>query len=159
MYGKFITINYIVCVRLYLPLRSLVANSVSCRRAIYPNFMWFLFVYIFIHICIHARNYRVIAWRHLLHWSKLSAINDSFSHIAFSISITFERILYMRNNTIYIYTACIKTLNKSERERRHLLRIGEFHLWFSQRTNTHELQKSTLSKETFVIPRCYFQIY
>lgn len=151
MYRKFITINYIVCVRLYLPLRSLVANSVSCHRAIYPNFMWFLFIY------IYSCNYRVIAWRHLLHRSKLSAINDSFSHIAFSISITYERILYITYN---IYGACIKTLNKVWGEAHDICYESVNFICGSVNVLIHTNRRNLLSqRRPFVVPRCSFQFY
>lgn len=132
MYTKFITENYILyiqCAFIYIyrrevwsPIRFLAAGDLSL---ILCDFFFYIYT--------HTTIYRVIAWRHLLHRSKLSAINDSFSHIAFSISIIYELILYITYYTVYIcmyiyIQTYIKTLNNGD-PARHLLRIGEFYLW------------------------------
>lgn len=70
----------------------------------------------------------VIAWRHLHHRSKLSAVNDSFSHIAFLITThkhTYTYILYYK--VVHIYTSG-RRHSTLLNDGRHLLRIGEFYI-------------------------------
>jgi len=88
----------------------------------------------FLFICARSKRMvsgsrrNVIGWWHLHHRSKLSAVNDSFSHIAFSLT-THTQYIYIITCIIQLYILYIYTAlrwNCTLKRRRHLLRIVAF---------------------------------